>query len=79
MPTLTLQQWIEIGIQQGWCGPSICITHDGLPMTSQEEEEFEEGDPCVHIVRLYADDETRKGVEENHSPSNWRKQGPALL
>lgn len=74
MPSLTYNQWIAIGIEQGWCGPAVCSTHDGIPMTLPEEEEFDEGhDPCVHIVRLYADNETRLGVEFNHSPSNWRK------
>ena len=80
MPTLTLSQWIEIGIQQGWCGPSICYTHDGLPSTEEEESAWDNGDdPCIHILRLYPDKETKEGVEANHSPSNWRKQGPALL
>jgi len=74
MPTLTYNQWIAIGIEQGWCGPAVCYTHDGLPMTVPEEEEWDEGqDPCIHIVRLYDSNETRLGVEYNHSPSNWRK------
>ena len=74
MPSLTYNQWIAIGIEQGWCGPAVCSTHDGIPMTVPEEEEFDEGlDPCIHIVRLYEDTETRLGVEYNHSPSNWRK------
>lgn len=73
MPTLTYNQWIAIGIEQGWCGPAVCYTHDGLPLTIDEEEDFEERDPCIHIVRLYEDHEMRLGVEYNHSPSNWRK------
>ena len=74
MPTLTYNQWIAIGIDNGWCGPAVCSTHDGIPMTIDEEDEFGEGDdPCVHIVRLYEDTETRLGVEYNHAPSNWRK------
>lgn len=74
MPTLTYNQWLAIGIEQGWCGPAVCSTHDGIPMTVPEEEEFERGDdPCIHIVRLYEDNEMRLGVEYNHSPSNWRK------
>ena len=74
MPTLTYNQWIAIGIEQGWCGPAVCYTHDGLPTTVPEEEDFEDGgDPCIHIVRLYSDNEVRLGVEYNHSPSNWRK------
>ncbi len=73
MGTLTYDQWISIGITQGWCGPAVCYTHDGLPLTADEVDDFETGDPCIHIVRLYEDTEMRLGVELNHSPSNWRK------
>jgi hypothetical protein len=40
--------------------------------TVKEDEEFYEGDPCVHIIRLYEDIDDKKEVEENHSPSLWR-------
>lgn len=79
MPTLTLQQWIEIGIHQGWCGPSICHTHDGVPLTRGEEQAENTTPPCIYILRLYPDGQTKQGVEENHPPSIWRKQGPSLL
>jgi hypothetical protein len=70
---LTFEEWHKTGMEKGWVGPSICETHDGLPLTADEEDEFEEGDPCIHILRLYDDDNTRLGVENNHSPSTWRK------
>lgn len=72
---MSYNEWIAIGINNGWCGPAVCYTHDGLPLTIDEENElWEEGhDPCIHIVRLYEDNEVRLGVEFNHSPSNWRK------
>lgn len=76
MPTLTYNQWIAIGIDNGWCGPAVCYTHDGVPLTVDEEEDIESEEeelPCIHIVRLYEDNEVRLGVEHNHSPSNWRK------
>jgi hypothetical protein len=41
-------------------------------MTGEEEDEMYEGDPCVHVLRLYEDETTKKAVEENHSPSVWR-------
>jgi hypothetical protein len=68
----TFDEWLQEGISNGFVGPAICYTHDGLPLSEQENEEFEEGDPCVHILRLYEDKETKVAVEENHSPSVWR-------
>lgn len=65
-------QWLRIGIEQGWCGPAVCYTHDGLPLSFKEEEELWEQDPCIHIIRLYEDLDDKKEVEENHSPSIWR-------
>lgn len=69
------ETWLALGMEKGWCGPTICETHDGLPMTPGEEAEiFEEGhDPCIHIIRLYDSPEMKAQVEENHSPSVWRK------
>lgn len=68
-------EWIQIGIKNNWCGPAVCYTHDGLPTSVQEEEEWEEGDPCIHIIRLYESIDVKKEVEENHSPSTWRNIG----
>jgi hypothetical protein len=70
---LTFDEWISYGIEKGWCGPPVCFTHDGLPMSDQEYAEFDEGqDPCSHIVRMYEDIDMKKNIEENHSPSKWR-------
>jgi hypothetical protein len=68
----TFDEWLQEGISSGFVGPAICYTHDGLPLSEQEDVEFEEGDPCIHILRLYEDRETKNAVEENHSPSTWR-------
>jgi hypothetical protein len=67
--------WLEIGIVNGWVGPPVCLTHDGAPTTASEDEEFDEGgEPCVFMLRLFDDDEqTRLAVEKNHSPSIWRR------
>ena len=24
-------EWHKIGMDNGWCGPTVCTTHDGLP------------------------------------------------
>lgn len=69
---MTLEDWLKVGYKNGWCGPAICYTHDGLPMSEAEFEEFEEGDPCLHVVRLYESDEQKHAIEESHSPSVWR-------
>lgn len=69
---LDFNEWLEAGIKAGFCGPGICYTHDGLPTTEAEDAEFEEGDPCIHVLRLYEDEATKIGVEANHSPSVWR-------
>jgi len=75
MEELTFDAWMEIGLEKGWCGPPVCYTHDGLPMSEEEwiEEEANGEPPCMHIIRLYESDEHRQEVEESHSPSIWRK------
>ena len=69
---LDFDEWMKYGIEKGWCGPPVCYTHDGLPLSAQEDEEFMENDPCIHIVRMYEDKDTKEQVEDNHSPSQWR-------
>ena len=70
---LDYDEWMTYGIKKGWCGPPVCYTHDGLPMSEQEYAEFDEGqDPCTHVVRLYEDIDMKKNIEDNHSPSQWR-------
>ena len=69
---MEFSEWMQIGIEQGWCGPPVCYTHDGLPTSTAEDDEFEEGDPCIHIIRMYDSKEHRDAVEESHSPSQWR-------
>jgi hypothetical protein len=47
-------EWIEYGEKRGYCSPAVCSTHDGLPMSDLENEEWDQGgDPCVHALRLY--------------------------
>jgi hypothetical protein len=73
MAELGFDEWMSYGIKKGWCGPPVCHTHDGLPMSEQEDVEFGEGqDPCIHVVRMYDDIDMKKEVENDHSPSQWR-------
>ena len=34
--------WLAYGIEQGFCGPPVCTTHDGIPSTREEDEVWEE-------------------------------------
>ena len=69
-----IHEWIKFGVQKGWVSPPCCYSHDALPTSLEEDDEFfEGGDPCIHVLRLYDDQEHRQAVEENHSPSVWRK------
>lgn len=72
MDELDFEEWLAYGYAKGWVGVPVCATHDGVPMTASEEQEFETGDPCVHVMRAYASTDEKRDVEENHSPSVWR-------
>jgi hypothetical protein len=74
MSKINFNEWLQEGLTNGFCGPAICYPHDGLPMTANEDESYSIGDedPCIHILRLYEDKETKAAVEEYHSPSVWR-------
>jgi len=69
---MTFDEWIKTGIEHGYCGPPVCYTHDSLPMSNEEADEFEEHDPCLHIIRLYEDAEHKTSIERDHTPSQWR-------
>jgi hypothetical protein len=46
--------WLNTGINRGWCSQSVCETHDGLPWTEEEASEWQDGnDFCVPAVRLW--------------------------
>ena len=56
---MTFEEWANYGWQQGWCGPPVCYTHDGLPMADNEHDQLDEGDdPCIHVIRLYEQADT---------------------
>lgn len=49
-------EWLEWGINKKWVSDVVCNTHDGLPMTDEEQNEWEEGgDPCTHGIRVWID------------------------
>lgn len=50
---MTFEEWLETGIAAGYCSEPVCDTHDGVPMSIIEREQFEDGyDPCIAVVRL---------------------------
>jgi hypothetical protein len=70
---MDFEAWLRIGFDNGWAGPPVCETHDGVPMSTDEDAEFSDGgDPCIHIIRLYDDAEHKDNIEKNHSASVWR-------
>lgn len=76
MSKMDFDAWLKMGLENKWVGPPVCSTHDGLPSTEDEDNAWDEGDdPCIHILRLYVDDLEAMLVEQNHSPSVWRKAG----
>ena len=73
----SFDEWLRYGYNKGWCGPDVCYTHDGLPATIEEEDDWE-SEPCIHIIRLYEDLKVKSAVEDNHSPSQWRASNQGL-
>jgi hypothetical protein len=70
---MSFHDWIKAGLENGWCGPPVCSTHDGIPYSHEEEEAWNEGDdPCAHVIRLYEDAQQKASVEKTHSPTQWR-------
>jgi len=69
---MEMDDWLQYGYHMGWCSPPVCYIHDGLPTSILEDTDLEDGDPCIHLIRLYEDGEHKKAVEANHSPSVWR-------
>jgi len=50
---MSFDEWLEYGVSQKWCLWPVCHVHDGVPLTVDEEFEFDEGhDPCVHVIRV---------------------------
>lgn len=52
---LSLADWVQYGLDKGWCSEAACATHDGVPCTEQEATEWNDGDPpCEFVLRLWA-------------------------
>jgi hypothetical protein len=54
---ITFAEWLQTGMEEGWCSPPACATHDGIPNTDEEAAQWEAGeDPCEHVLRLWPQD-----------------------
>ena len=70
---MTAEQWLEYGYKRGFCGPPVCAMHDGVPASEGEAFLLDDNDdPCIHVLRLYEDEEMKTAVEKEHAPSVWR-------
>jgi hypothetical protein len=70
---MNFDEWIKMGYDLGYCTPPVCATHDGVPSTATEDEQWDQGDEaCIHVVRVHNTIEEKKSVEANYSPATWR-------
>ena len=70
---MNFDEWIKMGYDMGYCTPPVCATHDGIPSTATEDEQWDQGDEmCIHVVRVHNTIEEKKSVEANYSPAVWR-------
>ncbi len=45
--------WLKSGYDRGWISDVFCNTHDGPPLTDEEEQEWNDGgDPCSFHVKV---------------------------
>jgi len=50
---MDFEQWLNYGVENGYCSEQFCNTHDGYPLHPTEEQAWDRGDdPCMHLVRL---------------------------
>lgn len=50
---MNFDEWLEFGFGKGWVSAPYCGTHEGPPVTDEEDREFEAGgDPCIVEMRL---------------------------
>jgi len=59
-------EWLLYGIKKGWISAPVCDTHDGLPLTEKEIEQWDQGDdPCIPVIRLYGHEKVFNETENN--------------
>lgn len=52
-PDMTYQDWLDLGMEMGYCNEPHCYIHEGTPLSELEFSAWHQGvDFCVHAVRL---------------------------
>lgn len=70
---MTYDEWVRIGVEHQWAIPEVCYTHDGLPMTVEEQALYDVGyDPCVHIIRVCEPHQHRAIYRSLQDEFKWR-------
>jgi len=60
--------WLQVGMDNGWCTPPTCATHDGIPPTVEGRDMWARGeDPCEHVLRLWPEGQTATKPSETAS------------
>jgi hypothetical protein len=53
---MDFDEWLALGVANGWVSGPRCVTHDGIVSSAEEEAAFDAGrDPCQHVLRLWPD------------------------
>lgn len=65
--------WVKFGHRQGWAQYPTCSSHDGVPMSLQEELDWDQGnDPCLHVIRLCESLDHHADVADNTPAMKYR-------
>ena len=66
--------YLALGVAAGYISAPVCETHDGTPMTPEEEEARWESDPCIHVIRPYLNAEHQAAIEAHGVRTVERKK-----
>jgi hypothetical protein len=54
--SMEFEIWLRNGVDRGWISTPFCNTHEGPPLSDEEEYEWNnDGDPCSFHVKLIED------------------------
>jgi len=61
---MNFDEWIQYGIDNGFCSEQYCNTHE-VPTFSMTEAIIwdDGGDPCLHVVRLGSAEDWEKNAK----------------
>lgn len=64
---MTIDEWLQIGYKNKWAFPPQCDTHEGTPLSDEEDRAFGDGeDPCVVVMRVFNTESQFNGVAEGN-------------